>query len=80
MPPTPPPKSTPEKQKSAIKAVARYSGLAFQLLAACLLGVFLGRYLDARFQMERPLFAVFLTVLFMIAALVSVARSLMREP
>jgi ATP synthase protein I len=79
MPPRPPAKSPEEKRKSAIKAVARYSGLAFQLLAACLLGVFLGRWLDARFEMQRPLFAVFLTVLFMIASLVSVFRSLLKE-
>ena len=79
MPPKPPAKSPEEKRKSAIKAVARYGGLAFQLLGACLFGVFLGRWLDARFEMERPLFAVFLTVLFMIGALISVFRSLLKE-
>lgn len=79
MPPKPPVKSPEEKKKSAIKAVARYSGLAFQLLAACLIGVFIGRWLDARLELERPLFAVFLTILFMVASLISVFRSLMKE-
>jgi F0F1-type ATP synthase assembly protein I len=53
--------------------------MAFQLLAACLIGVFLGRRLDATMQLERPLWAVSLTILFMIASLVSIFRQLMRD-
>lgn len=70
------PKSPEEKKKSAIKDFARYSGLAFQLLGACLAGVFIGRWLDEKMQLERPLWAVFLTVLFMVASLVSLYRQL----
>ena len=43
------PKSPEEKRKDALRAVALYSGMAFQLLAACLLGVFLGRKPGDRF-------------------------------
>lgn len=71
-----PAKSPEEKPKSAIKDWARYSGLAFEFLGACLAGVFIGRWLDAKFQLERPLFAVFLTVLFMVASMVSLYRRL----
>jgi F0F1-type ATP synthase assembly protein I len=53
--------------------------MAFQLLGACLAGVFLGRWLDATFQMQRPTFAVFLTVFFMVASLINLTRRLMRE-
>ena len=70
------PKSPEEKRKSAIKDWAKYSGLAFQLLGACLAGVFIGRWLDAKMQLERPLWAVFLTILFMVACLVSLYRQL----
>lgn len=74
------PKLSPEeKRKSAIKATAKYSGMAFQLLGACLAGVFIGRWLDARMQLERPFWAVFLTVLFMIASLYSLYRQLLKE-
>jgi len=38
--------------------------------------VFIGRWLDAKMQLERPLWAVFLTVLFMVAALYSLYRQL----
>ena len=75
-----PPKLSPEeKRRSAIKATAKYSGMAFQLLGACLAGVFIGRWLDARMHLERPLWAVFLTVLFMIASLYSLYRQLLKE-
>jgi F0F1-type ATP synthase assembly protein I len=72
-------KSPEEKKRSAIRALAEYSGMGFQLLAACLLGVFLGRWLDEKMQLERPLWAVTLTVLFMVASLVSIFRKLMRD-
>lgn len=74
-----PAKSPEERRKSAIKAVAQYSGMAFQLFAACLVGVFTGRWLDAKMQLERPLWAVSLTILFMVASLVSIFRQLMRD-
>ncbi len=79
MPQTPLNKLPEEKRKSAIKATAKYGGMAFQLLGACLAGVFLGRWLDARMHLERPLWAVLLTVLFMIAALYALYRQLLRD-
>ena len=75
-PPTP--RSPEEKRKSAIKDWAKYGGLAFQLFGACLAGVLIGRWLDAKMQLERPLWAVFLTVLFMVASLVSLYKQLTR--
>jgi hypothetical protein len=59
--------------------VARYGGMAFQLLGACLAGVWIGRWLDARFHLERPTWAVFLTVIFMLGALYSLYRQLLRD-
>jgi F0F1-type ATP synthase assembly protein I len=72
-------KSPEEKRKDALRAVGLYSGMAFQLLAACLLGVFLGRWLDAAMQLERPIWAVSLTILFMVASLVSIFRQILRK-
>ena len=74
------PKLSPEeRRRSAIRATAKYSGMAFQLLGACLAGVFIGRWLDERMQMERPLWAVALTVLFMIASLYVIYRQLLAD-
>lgn len=74
-----PPLSPEEKRKSAFKAVAKYGGMVFQLLGACLAGVFIGRWLDAKMHMEQPMWAVFLTILFMVAALYSIYRQLLRD-
>ncbi len=79
MPQQPPNKLPEEKQKSVIKTTAKYGGMAFQLFGACLAGVFIGRWLDARMHLERPLWAVLLTVLFMLAALYALYRQLLRD-
>ncbi|MCC6462158.1 MAG: AtpZ/AtpI family protein [Saprospiraceae bacterium] len=71
-----PPQSPEEKRKSAIKAYARYGGLAFQLLGACLAGVWIGNWLDAKFQLESPFFAVFLTIFLIIGSLISLYQQL----
>ncbi|MBX2893644.1 MAG: AtpZ/AtpI family protein [Saprospiraceae bacterium] len=71
--------SPEQKPKPAIKAVAKYGGMAFQLLGACLAGVFIGRWLDAKLQLERPTWAVFLTIFFMVGSLYSLYRQLLRD-
>ena len=71
--------SPEEKSKAAIRAAGKYSGMAFQLFGACLAGVFIGKYLDGYFQLERPLWAVLLTILFMIASLYALYRQLLRD-
>jgi hypothetical protein len=53
--------------------------MAFQLLGACLAGLFLGRWLDARLGLERPTWAVFLTILLMLASLYALYRQLLRD-
>ena len=79
MPHQPPAKSPQEKRQSAIKATAKYGGMAFQLFGACLAGVFIGRWLDAQFHLVRPTWAVFLTIFFMIAALYALYRQLLSD-
>jgi F0F1-type ATP synthase assembly protein I len=39
----------PERKNSMMNAVARYSGMAFTVPAAVVVGYFLGAWLDARF-------------------------------
>lgn len=73
------PPSPEEKRKAAIRSAAKYSGMVFQLLGACLVGVFTGRWLDERMGAESPVWAVFLTVFFMMAALYSLYRQLLKE-
>ena len=79
MPQQPPVKSPQEKRRSAINATAKYGGMALQLFGACLAGVFIGRWLDERMHLERPLWAVFLTIFFMIGALYALYRQLLND-
>ena len=80
MPQTPRPKQSPQEQrKSAIKATAKYGGMAFQLLGACLAGVFIGKWLDSVMQLARPTWAVFLTIIFMAASLYAIYRQLLKD-
>jgi F0F1-type ATP synthase assembly protein I len=80
MPRVPQPKLSPqERRKSAIKASMKYGGMAFQLFGACLLGAFIGRWLDGWMGLERPLWAVFLTILFMAASIYVIYRQLLND-
>jgi Putative F0F1-ATPase subunit Ca2+/Mg2+ transporter len=73
------PKSPQEKQQSAIRATAKYGGMAFQLLGACFVGVYAGKWLDTRLGYDHPVWAVFLTVFFMVAALYALYRQLLKD-
>lgn len=68
-----------QKPKPSIESYAKYGGMAFQFLAACLLGAFVGKWLDAKMQLDRPIWAVFLTIGFMVASFYSIYRQLLKN-
>jgi F0F1-type ATP synthase assembly protein I len=74
----PKPQQTTKSDKSR-NAYLVYGGMAFQFLGACLLGVFLGKWLDQKMAYDRPVWSVFLTVGFMVAAMYSVYRQLLNQ-
>lgn len=60
------PSSKPTKEqnrKSALNDFGRYSGLAFQMIAIILVGVFGGVKLDQIVRWEFPVFTLILTIL-----------------
>jgi len=71
--------SPEEQRKATVKAVARYGGLAFELLGACLAGVFIGRWVDEKIGLEKPAFAVFLTIAFLFASLYRIYKQLLKD-
>ncbi len=71
----PDPKSN---HKKSVNAYARYSGLAFQMVAVLGLAIWLGGKADAYFQTAQPWFTVGLVLLGLIGTLLAVVRDLMR--
>jgi len=51
-------------QKGKINAYLKYSGLAFQLVAVVCLGLYLGRWIDSKIQLEKPVFTMLLVIVF----------------
>jgi ATP synthase protein I len=57
-------KSGPPHQKNRNNAYLKYSGLAFQLAAVVCIGLFAGRWIDTKMQMDKPIFTMLLVMLF----------------
>lgn len=72
-------KNSLKKQQKPLKNYLQFTGLAFQILAALLIGYWLGAWLDARMQNDKPWFTVSLMAFFIIATLVRVIREITHE-
>ena len=48
-------------------AYLKYSGMAFQIVAYLLVGIFIGKKLDTHFDTEQPIFTAILAMLFLAA-------------
>ncbi len=68
-----------KKKKKSLDNYARYSGIAFQMLAIILLGVFGGIKADQWLHMKVPVFTVILSILSVILAIFYVTRDLLRD-
>ncbi len=64
--------------KKSANAYARYSGLAFQMVAVLGLAIWLGGKADAYFQTSQPWFTVGMVLLGLIGTLLAVVRDLTR--
>ena len=68
--------SKPETPADQASNVAKYSGIAFNMLAIIGLSAWAGTWLDAHFQNKTPYYTVGLMVLGLFIALYQVIRSL----
>ncbi len=73
-----PPKS-PAPGSDRLRAVAKYSGLAFQMLAIIGFSTWLGVWLDRHFQLKYPWCTIGLMLAGVFLALWQVIRSLTKE-
>ncbi len=74
------PKKEPnENRRQSLNAMARYSGMGFQIAAAIILCLFLGKWLDGKFPMKFPLFTTVLTLLGVFLGVYLVFRDILKR-
>jgi F0F1-type ATP synthase assembly protein I len=66
------------QKKNNLNNYARYSSIAFQMLAIILLGVWGGVKTDEWLNLEIPVFTILLSLLSVIAAIYSVIKDLLK--
>ena len=75
--PTPP--NPPRDSSDRLKAVAKYSGMAFQMLAIIGLSTWLGTWLDRHFQTKNPWFTISLLLVGVLLSMLQIIRSLTKN-
>ncbi|WP_448520591.1 AtpZ/AtpI family protein [Rhodoflexus sp.] len=70
------PSSKPQKQRNSY---LRYSGMAFELAGALVLGYWAGRWVDTFFELPKSFGTMFCMMLCLFAALFHILRSLIKN-
>ena len=68
------------KKNGQPNAILRYSGMATQMMAIILVGVFSGMWLDKHFHTSIPFFTGGLTILGVIISMVIAVKDLLNQP
>ena len=63
-----------KKQKKSLNKYTQFSGMAFQMVATILAGVFIGTKLDKKFPNERNIWTLICSLVFIFAAIYSVIK------
>jgi F0F1-type ATP synthase assembly protein I len=75
----PPKKEQKEKQKQSLNSLARYSGMAFQIGGAVILGILLGTWMDKQFEPTSHCFTALFAVLGVFIGVYAVFRDLLKK-
>jgi len=73
------PQKTNNQEKKQLNNYAKYSSIAFQMLAIILIGVFGGVQLDAWLKLSFPVFTVILSLLSVSLAIYTVVKDLLKK-
>jgi len=76
---TKPKKLLPDKEKKQLNGYARYSNLAFQMLAIIGIGIFGGVKLDQWLELRFPVFTLILSLVSVFAAIYSAIKDLIHK-
>ena len=69
----------PNKQRKPLNDYAKYSSIAFQMVAIMLLGVLGGYWLDKWLTNDKHIFIVILSILSVVLAIYSVTKDLLNN-
>lgn len=67
------------KEKKDLEGYAKYSGIAFQMIATIGLAVWLGLYLDEKQELSQPYWTLGLTTMAVIASIISVVKNFLSK-
>lgn len=67
------------QKKNSLNSYARYSSIAFQMLAIILIGVFGGYKLDGWLNMSFPVFTLLFSIISVVLAIYSVVKDLLNN-
>ena len=67
-----------QKNKERLNSYVKYSGIAFQMIAIILIGVFGGMKLDKWLETDKPVFTALLSVLAVILSIYYSIKDLLR--
>ena len=73
------PQKTNNQEKKQLNNYAKYSSIAFQMLAIILIGVFGGVKLDEWLELKFPVFTVILSLLSVSLAIYTVVKDLLKK-
>ncbi len=65
-----------QKPKRSLNKYVRFTGIAFQLGATIYLAAYVGKWLDAKFLMEKKIFTLVLILIGLIASIWSIVKQL----
>jgi F0F1-type ATP synthase assembly protein I len=68
-----------QASKKQANAVLKYSGMGMQMAISVFVGAMLGKWLDAHFQMESPIWTAVLALVFLCATMYMTLKDLLRK-
>jgi F0F1-type ATP synthase assembly protein I len=68
-----------KKNKENVESYAKYSGIAFQMIVSIGLFVWLGTYLDKKMETSQPYWTLGLTVMAVVASMISVIKNFLAK-
>lgn len=69
----------PRKEKSKLQKGVQFSGVAFEMAATIIVCVFVGKFLDGQFDMDKPIFTAIFSILGVTGAIYNLIRKVTKN-